>query len=150
MIESNSTIFKKGIFFGFGFFLPILLSLAVYIGFLSLDSMSHNYNAHDGASSEAIKKKTGNKGIEIVSFRDIKNGNFTFIVGSYKNISSSSVSSFSIEAEFFDKDGKFVWQERESIYKNIEPNEIHNFAIKCGCHEHAIPDYSKVVVTVSN
>jgi hypothetical protein len=152
MNESNLTIFKKGALFGFGFGLVVstLFVVVAYVGFYSFVEKNEVAILDDNMFSDESRGSEGKNGsgIEIVNFRDIKNGNYTYIVGSYKNTSNATVSSVKFEAEFFDKDGNFVWQEHESIYKNIEPNETQHFAIKCGCHDHSIPEYSKVIVNV--
>ncbi len=149
MMESNFTIFKKGVLFGFGLIIPISLFVGIYVGLNSLTYKQEEYIIDDPMHPVAEIKKEEKKGIgiEVVNFRDFKNGNYTYIVGSYKNVSTEKISSFTIQADFFDKDGNFVWQEDESVYRDIEPNETRNFAIKCGCHDHAIPEYTKVVMS---
>lgn len=148
MIESNFTIFKRGMLFGFGFFVPIIFALVTCVGAYSLTHKNQSVMIDGESPSMSIHNIEGNKhaAIEVLNFRDMKSGNYTYIVGSYKNTSNDTVRSFTVEAEFFDKDGNFVWQEHESIYKNVEPNEVQNFAIKCGCRDHSIPEYSKVTV----
>jgi len=70
------------------------------------------------------------------------------ILGSIKNTGKEKISSVKLEAEFFNSNGDFVYEESEYISKRLAPNETENFAIKCGCANRKFPEYTKVVVRV--
>src|SRR3990167_1644525 len=119
MQDSNKSVFRQGFVFGFGLIIPLAF------GFFGYTVIDHKISqvAHEEPSTyesyESYKSKEDDytKKIEILNFKDTR-------------------------------EGEFVYEKNEYISKNLEPNEIENFAITCGCANNKIPDYSKVTVRV--
>ena len=148
MQDSNTNILRQGFVFGFGLIIPLA------IGFLGYNVIGHKiYQAliyEKPSSYESYKSKEDDytKKIEVINFKDTREGDSVIIVGAIKNTATKKISSIELEAEFFNSKGEFVYEENEYISKNLEPNEVENFAIKCGCASKKIPEYSKVTVRV--
>jgi hypothetical protein len=153
MENPNWKLLKQGFVFGFGLIVPLSIGFILYSVFsykfydLFSSSVVPNiadnlYESYGSQETEAIKS------IEVVEYRDVKDGDFVVVLGSIKNTSSKPIGSIKLEAEFYNDKGEFVHEESEYISKRLGQNEVENFAIKCGCANRKFPDYSKVTVRV--
>jgi hypothetical protein len=146
---SNKGLLKQGFIFGFGLIVPLIVGHVIYSKISY--SMAQEYYGDDdlSPSSSYIEKEEDyiNK-IELNGIKDSRDGNFVMVTGTVKNTFSKKLSSIKLEAEFFNNKGEFVYEETEYVSKTLAPNEVENFAIKCGCTNRAIPEYAKVTVRV--
>jgi len=153
MENSNKNLLKQGFVFGFGLVVPLMIGFILYNLF--------NYKIYDLLNSSGMPGVTDNpiesyeskqadaiKSVEVLEFKDVREGDFVMILGSIKNTSSNAIGSIKLEAEFFNEKNEFVYEESEYISKKLSPNEVENFAIKCGCANRKFPSYSKATVRV--
>jgi hypothetical protein len=147
---SNKGLLRQGFIFGFGLIVPLIIGNIVYSKIsYSMYSMAPDYDLVDEPPSSYIEKEEDYiKKIELHDIKDTRDGNFVMVTGTVKNTFNKKLSSIKLEAEFFNDKGEFVYEETEYISKNLAPNEVENFAIKCGCTNRAIPEYAKVTVRV--
>lgn len=146
MQESNRCVFRQGIVFGFGLIIPLSI---LFIGYniLTFELATHEYSEPESYSFSS-NEEAQIKAIEIQSFKDVKEGDFVMVLGNIKNTGTEKISSVKLEAEFFNENGEFVYEESVYISKKLNPNETENFAIKCGCANRKFPEYTKVIVRV--
>lgn len=146
MQELNRSVFRQGVVFGFGLIIPLSV---LFIGYNTLTWVLATREYIEPESySYSSKEEDHIKAIEIQSFKDVKEDNFVMVLGSIKNTGKEKISSVKLEAEFFNSNGDFVYEESEYISKSLAPNETENFAIKCGCTNRKFPEYTKVIVRV--
>ncbi|MES2673832.1 MAG: FxLYD domain-containing protein [Pseudomonadota bacterium] len=148
MQELNRSVFRQGIVFGFGLLIPLALCSITY-NIISYKIVQARYEKDSPAHESYVSTEEENiKHIEIQSFKDTRDGNFVMVTGSVKNTGSKKISSIKLEAEFLNDKGEFVYEETEYVSKSLAPNEVENFAIKCGCTNRTIPEYAKITVRV--
>ena len=147
MESSFGNTFRKGFVLGLGMIIP--LCLAFIISHVFTYKLSALFYTDDAASySYKSNEEDHIKSIEVQSFHDIREGNFVMVTGSIKNTGKVKINSIKLEAEFFNEKGEFVYEETEYVSKSIKPNEVENFAIKCGCTNRTFPEYKTVTVRV--
>jgi len=150
MQDSNKSVFKQGFIFGFGLIIPLIIGYVGYstVSYKLFQMFSSDDGSHNPYESYEAKEENNIKNIAIQEFKDVREGNFVMVLGSIKNTSDIKIGSIKLEAEFYNSKGEFVYEESEYISKKLAPNEVENFAIKCGCTNRTFPEYSKVVVRV--
>ncbi len=147
MKKSFNEIFRQGFIIGIGMLIP--LSVVFLLSNIANYKMSsYFYSSESFESSFENKEEEKINKIEVVSFHDVREDNFVMVLGSIKNTGNKKISSIKLEAEFYNEKGEFVYEESEYISKTLSPNEVENFAIKCGCNNRKFPEYSKVNVRV--
>jgi len=146
METSTTGLLRQGLIFGFGLIVPLILGSIVYTKVSY--SMAKDYYSDSEPSSYLEKEDDYTQKIEISNVKDTRDGNFVMVTGAIKNTANKKLSSIKLEAEFFNDKGEFVYEETEYVSKSLAPNEVENFAIKCGCTNRTIPEYAKVTVRV--
>jgi len=146
MESSTKGLLRQGFIFGFGLIVPLVLGSIVYTKVSY--SMAKDYYSDSEPSSYLEKDEDHIQKIEISNVKDTRDGNFVMVTGAIKNAANKKLSSIKLEAEFFNNKGEFVYEETEYVSKSLAPNEVENFAIKCGCTNRTIPEYAKVTVRV--
>jgi hypothetical protein len=87
--------------------------------------------------------------VEVTTFRDTQLGNEVLILGTVKNNAKKTLSSIEIEAEFFDEKGQFVYETSTALKRSkLQPGQLENFQISCGCKDKPFPAYKRVKVSV--
>lgn len=151
MNNSNSNVFKSGIILGFGLLIPLAVGIISYrILSYELIKLFNPYSEFESSYESYQDREDKNiKEIEIQNYKDIRDGDFVMVLGSIKNTSNKKIGSIKLEAEFYNDSGEFVYEESEYISQRLEPNQVENFAIKCGCSNRKFPEYSKVSIRVT-
>jgi hypothetical protein len=147
MQDSNKSVFRQGVVFGFGFLIPLFVGVIAFILIGNAISKSRIDRLSNHSDYRSEEERNINF-IEVKNFKDYRDENFVMVTGSIKNNSDHRIGSIKLEAEFFDAHGDFVYEETEYISKTLASNEVENFAIKCGCSNRKIPEYAKVTVRV--
>lgn len=148
---SNKSLFKSGIVFGFGLVIPFTMTF-FGVGFLQ-DKFSNARPLDDRIVDQRLADDTQDdklNSIEILNFKDVREGDFVMVLGSIKNNAKKPISSVTLEAEFYNSKGEFVYEETTYISQKLKPGQVENFAIKCGCANRKFPEYSKVTVKVTS
>jgi len=146
MQDSNKSVFRQGFVFGFGLIIPLVIGFITY----NIISYKMSKSLYEDNYSELYTDKEEKKieSIEILNFRDVREGDFVMVVGAIKNIGKTKVGSIKLEAEFFNSNGEFVYEQTEYVSKRLSPDEVENFSIKCGCTNRKFLEYAKVTVRV--
>jgi hypothetical protein len=155
----NLTIFqtiKLGFWLGVGFMIPSLLGSAFtalggfyFAGFMVGESMRGEFEMHElPAELSDITGEGLIKGISIESYEDKSTEKRLIILGSLKNNNDKTVNSINLEAEFFDKNGKFVYECGEYINGPLVSGVSENYKISCGCNKGLMPKYDNFTVRV--
>jgi len=147
---------KTGFWVGTGFIVPSLIVyfIGTYFVIQMMPSFMEYSVGEDPMTEQKIDvsdftskfDKTGQ--VKIVDYRETMNGSQLLVLGSIKNTGATPASSISIEAELFDKDGKFVFECSDYISTKLQPSKSENFQIKCGCNKQGVPEYDSVSVRV--
>lgn len=88
--------------------------------------------------------------IEIVEYRDVRYGDQLLVLGTVRNNGTVRISTIQLEAEFTDKEGKFVYECTTYLGNKIGPGEKENFQIKCSCGNNPVPVYAGLTVKVTS
>lgn len=141
MSDSKLLTIHKGFLTGLGLIVPI--AAAVCLGnYLAQMSMLSAYTEASYSPASAAKD------IVVKEFRDQKLGNKINIVGTLVNNGDKAIGSISLEAEFFNAKGEFVYERSEYITNKIPAKGTENFQITCGCSDQVFPEYETVTVKV--
>ena len=98
MQDSNKSVFRQGFVFGFGLIIPLAF------GFFGYTVIDHKISqvAHEEPSTyesyESYKSKEDDytKKIEILNFKDTREGDSVIIVGAIKNTATKKISSIQL------------------------------------------------------
>lgn len=88
--------------------------------------------------------------IKIEKYRQESRGNKLFILGAIKNVGNKKASSIQLEAELLNQEGEFVFECSEYISRSLQPQDVENFQITCGCGKNPIPAFSDISLRVVN
>lgn len=154
-------LIKAGFWLGIGFIVPTiivyLIGMLVVFAVPSLMSSSQFDDDIVADAKETVDKMVAEHDktnqIRIVNYREVKNGNQVFILGSVENTGADTVGSIQLEAELLDDAKQMVFECSQYISKKLKQGETENFQIKCGCGHERIPEHKSVnvrVVSASN
>lgn len=146
----NRSIFeliKSGFWFGFGLIVPLAIGVmaATYLAYQVVYHQTEEL--YTDTYSDYLEGGDTSK-IVLGKYRQTMQGKQLLISGAFTNSNETSVSSLEIEAELFDKNGTFIYECSESIYRSIEAGAVENYQIKCGCSENGLPEFDSVKLTV--
>lgn len=148
---------EKRIWQGFSFGLGLLIPMAFAVmsgeaGWSFMSSFMQGVTSPDteyAQSEYAEWDKDFSADVEVMSFRDTRLGTEVLILGSVKNNGKKVLSSIEIEAEFFDEKGQFVYETSTTLRRGkLQPGQVENFQISCGCKDKPFPVYKRVKVSV--
>lgn len=143
---------KIGFWLGIGFIVPQLIVLysgtALTMLAMPLMMEASLSTDEDGFMSGVMDRMDRKDQIIIKGFRETKSGNQLLILGSIENQGDKKTSSIQLEAELLNAEGEFVYECSEYISKDMQPGDVENFQIKCGCGDNSVPDYASVNVRV--
>ena len=153
-------LIKVGFWLGIGFIIPQLVVLysGTVITMLAMPSIiesSYVETEEEGVDQEAFVSNYSSNydrtdQIEILDYREQLQGDQLLILGKITNSGDSHANSIQLEAELLDSAGEFVYECSEYINKKLQPKEIENFQIKCGCGKKPLPEYASITVRVVN
>ncbi len=131
----------------------ILSGFLLGLGF-SLSFLSIYYYMTNQIQDEMLEKYKGedekNISVELILHEDKRIEDKLTIIGSLKNISTETVDSITLEAEFFENE-QFVDECTEYISGKIHPGEIENFKVSCGgCGDYQAPTYDNYTLRVTS
>lgn len=145
-MESFKSILKAGgvkVLSGFLLGLGFSLSFLVFYYYMTMHfqkEMAENF----------LKKEDKTTSVEVIAHEDNKLEDKLTIIGTLKNISSETIDSIRLEAEFFENE-IFVDECSEYISARIQPGETENFKVSCGgCGDYQAPIYSKYTLRVTS
>lgn len=144
MSEENPRLVARGWFLGLGLIAPVCLATI-----LADQVSSYIYQATDG-NEMADFGNDHSRNISIDEFRDIVSGNKVLVLGVMSNKGEKPLNSITLEAEFFDEKGEFVYERSEYISMTLDPGEKENFQIECGCKDKEFPRYKTVTVRATS
>ena len=155
---------KKGFFIGIGLLMPMALlefgafKLSMVMMTDEMESYTEKLDYQEEPESDW---KPGEK--DIYDFNksyvgEVLLGEYSYttqglqllITGDITNKSSSDLSVVEVEAELFNKDGKFVYECSEYMRKQFKSGAKENYLIKCGCSKNGLPEFDKIEVRVVN
>jgi uncharacterized protein with ACT and thioredoxin-like domain len=147
MSDSKLLTIHKGFLAGLGLIVPIAAAVCLgnYLTQMTMNMLRDSERARAERTFQPIDIK---KDIVIKEFRDQKLGNKINIVGTLANNSDKDIGSISLEAEFFNAKGEFVYERSEYITHTIPAKGTENFQITCGCSDQVFPEYETVTVKV--
>jgi len=141
--------FLHGLVFGSGFTIAAVVLAAISLFVVPWDRGIASQTTQ--VMEEATKAFSSAEGVKVLTHEKVVRGDEVVILGTLKNEGQASARNFSIEAEFFDKDNKFVEICRESFYSStVKPGEVRNFKVSCGgCRNRPVPEHARYTVRVS-
>jgi len=125
-LKDSSKRIVNGLLFGLGF------GIAVGAIYYVLTEKMMNSMWSDTASEKIL----------ITSHAEVKRADGADILGTIENRSDDSVRITSIQADLFDKDGKFVDQCSGYLSSSTKAGESRNFKISCGTKEKPIAEHA--------
>ena len=144
MSEESGKMISRGWFIGLGMIIPICI--ATVLG----DQVStYIYRStEEGDLSKFTEDHS--KMVSINEFKEVSSGNKVLILGVMSNVGDKPIKSITLEAEFFDESGAFVYEKSEYIDATLDPGEKENFQIECGCKTKEFPKYKTVTVRATS
>lgn len=148
MADEGEKRIWQGFSLGLGLLIP--MALAVMVGEAGWSVISgFIYASSDTNPEYAEWDKDYSADVEVTTFRDTQLGNEVLILGTVKNNAKKTLSSIEIEAEFFDEKGQFVYETSTALKRSkLQPGQLENFQISCGCKDKPFPAYKRVKVSV--
>ena len=145
---------KIGFLLGIGFMIPSALIDSILIG-ASYATVSSAIEVeldgdYEESTNEVFAVVDHVQSIELGLYTTTMQGMQLLVQGSFKNVGDIKLDSVEIEAELFDKDGKFVYECSDYISRRFEPQQEENYQIKCGCSKNGLPEYKTINLTVVN
>lgn len=148
MADEGEKRIWQGFSLGLGLLIP--MAFAVMVGEAGWSVISgFIYASSDTNPEYAEWDKDYSADVEVTTFRDTQLGNEVLILGTVKNNAKKTLSSIEIEAEFFDEKGQFVYETSTALKRSkLQPGQLENFQISCGCKDKPFPAYKRVKVSV--
>ena len=149
MVDQGEKRIWQGFSFGLGLLIPMAFAvMAGQAGWSFVSSFMSSEPTYNGSDYDEWDKDFSSD-LTVTEFRDTRMGNDVLILGSVKNNGKKPLGSIEIEAEFFDASGKFIYEMSTELRRNkLQPQQVENFQITCGCKEKPFPDYKLVKVRV--
>lgn len=149
MADEGEKRIWQGFSFGLGLLIPMAFAvMAGQAGWSFISNVISSEPVYNGPGDGEWDKDFSSD-LEVTEFRDTRMGNDVLILGTVKNNSKKALSSIEIEAEFFDASGKFMYEMSTELRRNkLQPQQLENFQITCGCKDKPFPDYKLVKVRV--
>jgi len=122
----------NGLLFGFGF------GLAVGAIYYVLSEKMMNAVWNDKANEKVV----------ISSHAEVKRADGWDILGTIENRSDESVRMTTIQADLFDKDGKFVDQCSGYVGSSTKAGESRNFKVTCGSKDKPVAEHASYKLRV--
>ena len=144
MSEESSKLVSRGWFIGLGMLIPICAATV-----LGNQVSSYIYSQTEAGDLSRFTEDHS-KNISVVEFRDVPSGNKILILGVISNTGDKPLDSITLEAEFFDEKGVFVYEKSEHISTTLDPGEKENFQIECGCKDKEFPKYKTITVRATD
>jgi hypothetical protein len=136
ILRDSGKRIANGILFGVGF--GIAAGLIYY--FIS-----------EAMSEKMMKSMWDEKGIEklvITSQDEVTRADGVYILGTIENRGEESVRMTSLQADLFDKDGKFVDQCSGYLGSSLKPGEVRNFKVSCSGKDKPVAEHASYKLRV--
>jgi len=142
--------FLHGLIFGSGFTIAAIALAAISIFLIPWDRGIASQTTQ--IMEESTKSFMSAEGVKVLAHEKVIRGDEVVILGTLKNEGQATARSFSIEAELFDKDNKFVELCRDSFFgSSVEPGEGRNFKVSCGgCRNRPVPEHASYKVRITS
>lgn len=147
MSDENGKVVARGWYLGLGLIVPITIA-TVAGGYLNNYVYRLWQKSHPDEFDYLPTRADLAKDIVVESFHDVRNGKKVMILGVVANKGKDTVTSTTVEAEFFNDKGEFVYEKSTYIRKRLKPDDRENFQITCGCGDEDFPAYAKVTVRI--
>lgn len=144
---------KVGFWLGIGFIIPqlVVLSSGTILSIVAVPPMvEKSMEGAEGVMSDFTSDYDVIEQIKIEKYRQESRGNKLFILGAIKNVGNKKASSIQLEAELLNQEGEFVFECSEYISRSLQPQDVENFQITCGCGKNPIPAFSDISLRVVN
>lgn len=140
-----------GFFIGLGFM--IALSIVFFgLGYIGLKYYNKEKESHTSEFDYPFKQfDESTSGLVIKEHHSVVTDFNVEILGVIGNEGEDNWGSVSLEAELFDKDGKFLHECTEYIRNTMKPSDVENFKISCGgCEKRPIPEFDHYTIKITD
>jgi hypothetical protein len=96
-----------------------------------------------------VWNEAGIEKLVITSQDEVKRDDGVYILGTVENRGDESVRSASIQADLYDKAGKFVDQCSGYLGAYLKPGEVHNFKVTCGGKDKPVAEHASYKLRVT-
>jgi hypothetical protein len=136
ILRDSAKRIVNGILFGVGFGIA-----AGFIYYFISEKMTEKMMK--SVWNEAAAEK-----VVITSHEEVKRDDGIYILGTLENRSSESVRTTSVQADLFDKAGKFVDQCTGYLGSSLKAGEARNFKVACGSKEKPVAEHASYKLRV--
>lgn len=153
---SRWKIIRIGFLLGIGFIVPqvfVILGGTLISALAIPPLMQQAFEEETGGILPTDSSGDSLNRVKINSYNEQPIGGRLLILGTIENISDTKASSIQLEAELLNSSGEFVYECTEYINKDLQPGEVENYQISCGCGDTTIPEHTDItvrVVSISN